>query len=88
MNFSPDERYGNRRPEIRLRYAPERQLVHRPENRCRKTHTWKIPLWSKLVLLPRFQQLPDLGLPRFQLGNVILVNVTGAVDATADLVDI
>ena len=33
MNFSPDERHGNRRPEIRLRNAPERQLVHRPENR-------------------------------------------------------
>ena len=26
---------------------------------------------SKLIPLPRFQQLPDLGLPRFQLGNII-----------------
>ena len=88
MNFSPDGGHGNRRPEIRLRYTSERQLVHRPKNRGRKTHTWKIPLWSKLIFLPHFQQLPNLGLPRFQLGNVILVNVTGTVDATADLVDI
>ena len=70
MNFSPDERYENRRPEIRLRNAPERQLVHRLKNRWRKTHTWKIPLWSKLVLLPYLQQLPDFGLPCFQLGNI------------------
>ena len=33
MNFSPDERRKNRRPEIRLRNAPERQLVHRLKNR-------------------------------------------------------
>ncbi len=26
---------------------------------------------SKLIFLPRFQQLPDLGLLRFQLGNII-----------------
>ena len=88
MNFCPDGGHENRRPEIRLRNAPERQLVHRPKNRRRKTHVWKIPLWSKLILLPYLQQLPDLGLPRFQFGNVILVNVTGAVDAAADLVDI
>ena len=24
--------------------------------------------------LPHFQQLPDLGLPRFQLGNVVLID--------------
>ena len=88
MNFSPDGGHGNRRPEIRLRNAPERQLVHRPENRWRKTHTWKIPLWSKLILLPYFQQFPDLGLPCFQLGNVVLVNVPSAVDAAANLVDV
>ena len=45
-------------------------------------------MWSKLVLLPRFQQLPDLGLPRFQLGNVVLIAVPGAVDAAADLVNV
>ena len=45
-------------------------------------------MWSKLVLLPRFQQLPDLGLPRFQLDNVIFINVPGTVDAAADLVDV
>ena len=45
-------------------------------------------MWSKLVLLPRFQQLPDLGLPRFQLGNVVLIAAPGAVDAAADLVDV
>ena len=33
MNFNPDGGHENRRPEIRLRNAPERQLVHRPENR-------------------------------------------------------
>ena len=88
MNFSPDGGHENRRPEIRLRNAPERQLVHRPENRLRKTHTWKIPLWSKLVLLPCFKQLPDLGLPRFQLGNVVLIASPGAVDAAANLVDV
>ena len=26
-------------------------------------------MWSKLVLLPHFQQFPDLGLPRFQFGK-------------------
>ena len=88
MNFSPDERRKNRRPEIRLRYAPERQLVHRPENRWRKTLTWKIPLWSKLILLPYLQQLPDLGLPCFQLGNIVFIAAPGAVDAAADLVDV
>ena len=45
-------------------------------------------MWSKLISLPHFQQLPDLGLPRFQLGNVVLINVTGAVDAAADMVDV
>ena len=45
-------------------------------------------MWSKLVLLPRFQQLPDLGLPRFQLGNVGIVEMPGAVDAAANLVDV
>ena len=88
MNFSPDGRHENRRPEIRLRYAPERQLAHRPENRWRKTHTWKIPLWSKLISLPYFQQFPDLVLPRFQFGNVVFIAAPGAVDAAADLVDI
>ena len=88
MNFSPDGGHENRRPEIRLRYTPERQLVHRPENQCRKTHTWKIPLWSKLILLPYLQQLPDFGLPCFQLGNVVFIAAPGAVDAAADLVDV
>ena len=37
---------------------------------------------------PVQQQLPDLGLPRFQLGNVILVAAPGAVDAAANLVDV
>ena len=45
-------------------------------------------MWSKLVLLPCFQQLPDLGLPRFQLGNVVLIAAPGAVDAAANLVDV
>ena len=45
-------------------------------------------MWSKLILLPRFQQLPDLGLPRFQLGNVVLIAAPGAVDAAANLVDV
>ena len=88
MNFRPDGGHENRRPEIRLRYAPERQLVHRPKNRWRKTHVWKIPLWSKLVPLPHFQQLPDFQLPIFQLGNIIFVNVASAVDAAANLIDV
>ena len=45
-------------------------------------------MWSKLVLLPRFRQLPYLGLLRFQFGNVVLINVTGAVDTAANLVDV
>ena len=88
MNFIPCDSLEIHAPKIRPQNAPERQLVHRPENRWRKTHTWKIPLWSKLVLLPRFQQLPDLGLPCFQLGNVVLIAVPGAVDAAANLVDV
>ena len=49
---------------------------------------WKTPLWSQLVLLPHFQQLPDFGLPCFQLGNVVCIEMPGAVDAAADLVDV
>ena len=41
-------------------------------------------MWSKLIFLPRFQQLPDLGLLRFQLGNVVLIAAPGAVDAAED----
>ena len=33
MNFIPCGGSEIRAPEIRLWYAPERQLVHRPENR-------------------------------------------------------
>ena len=50
--------------------------------------TWKTPLWSKLISLPYFQQFPDLGLPRFQLGNIVFIAAPGAVDAAADLVDV
>ncbi len=88
MNFIP---YGGSEihaPEIRLWNAPERQFAHRLESRLRKTHTWKIPLWSKLVSLPHFQQLPDFSLPRFQLGNVGIVEMPGAVNAAADVVDV
>ena len=88
MNFIPCDSLEIHAPKIRLWYAPERQLVHRLKNRRRKTHTWKIPLWSKLIFLPHFQQLPDFSLPRFQLGNVIFINVPGAVDAAANLVDV
>ena len=45
-------------------------------------------MWSKLIFLLHFQQLPNLGLPRFQLGNVVLVAAPGAVDTAADLVDV
>ena len=45
-------------------------------------------MWSKFILLPYLQQLPDLGLPRFQLGNVVLIAAPGAVDAAANLVDV
>ena len=33
MNFIPCDSLEIRAPKIRLRNAPERQLVHRPENR-------------------------------------------------------
>ena len=88
MNFIPCDSLEIHAPKIRLRNAPERQLVHRPENQCRKTHTWKIPLWSKLISLPHFQQFPNLGLPCFQLGNVVFVAAPGAVDASANLVNV
>ena len=45
-------------------------------------------MWSKLVLLPHFQQFPDLGLPCFQLGNIVFIAAPGAVDAAANLVDV
>ena len=45
-------------------------------------------MWSKLIFLPHFQQLPDLGLPCFQFGNVVLIAAPGAVDAAANLVDV
>ena len=88
MNFIPCDSLEIHAPKIRLRNAPERQVVHCPESRCRKTHTWKIPLWSKFSPLPRFQQLPNFGLPRFQFGNVGIVEMPGAVDAAADVVDV
>lgn len=83
MSFSPDERCENWRPEIQLRNPPERQSVHRLKNRRRK-----IPLWSKLLLLPCFQQLPYVAEPFFQLGNIILVEMARAVDTAANLVDV
>ena len=45
-------------------------------------------MWSKLISLPHFQQLPDFGLPCFQLGNIGIVKMPGAVDAAADMVDV
>ena len=33
MNFIPCDSLEIHAPKIRLRYSPERQLVHRPENR-------------------------------------------------------
>ena len=45
-------------------------------------------MWSKLIFLPHFQQLPDLGLPCFQFGNVVFIAAPGTVDAAADVVDI
>ena len=50
--------------------------------------TLNYPSDAKLIFLPRFQQFPDLGLLRFQLGNVVLIAAPGAVDAAADLVDV
>ena len=88
MNFIPCDSLEIHAPKIRLRNAPERQLVHRLKNRCRKTHTWKIPLWSKFFPLPRFQQLPYVSHPLFQLGNISIVKMPGAVDAAADVVDV
>ena len=81
MNFIPCDSLEIHAPKIRLRNAPERQLVHCPDNRCRKTHTWKIPLWSKFFPLPRFQQFPHVSHSLFQLGNVGIVKMPGAVDA-------
>ena len=45
-------------------------------------------MWSKLIFLPHFQQLPNLGLPCFQLGNIVFIAAPGAVDAAADMVDV
>ena len=45
-------------------------------------------MWSKLILLPYLQQLPDFGLPCFQLGNIVFIAAPGAVDAAANLVDV
>ena len=88
MNFIPCDSLGIHAPKIRLRNAPERQLVHCPESRCRKTHTRKIPLWSKFFPLPRFQQFPYVSHSLFQLGNIGIVKMPGAVEAAADVVDI
>ena len=87
MNFIPCDSLEIHAPKIRLWYAPERQLVHCPENQCRKTRTWKIPLWSKFFPLPRFQQFPHVSHSLFQLGNVGIVKMHGAVDAAANLID-
>ena len=88
MNFIPCDSLEIHAPKIRLRNAPERQLVHRLKNRWRKIHTWKSPLWSKLVLLPYSQQFPYVSHSLFQLGNIGIVEMPGAVDATANLVDV
>ena len=88
MNFIPCDSLEIHAPKIRLRNAPERQVVHCPESRCRKTHTWKIPLWSKFSPLPRFQQFPYVSHSLFQLGNIGIVKMPGAVDAAANLIDV
>ena len=87
MNFIPCDSLEIHAPKIRLWYAPERQLVHCPENQCRKTRTWEIPLWSKFFPLPRFQQFPYVSHPFFKLGNIGIVKMPGAVDAAANLID-
>ena len=52
-------------------------------------HTHGPPLlWSKLLPLLHFQQLPYISHPFFQLGNIGIVEMPGAVDATANLVDV
>ena len=88
MNFIPCDSLEIHAPKIRLWYAPERQLVHCPENQCRKTRTWKIPLWSKLISLLHRQQLPYVSHSLFQLGNIGIVEMPGAIDAAADMVDV
>ncbi len=40
------------------------------------------------MLIDCFQQLPDLGLPLFQFGNIVFIAAPGAVDAAANLVDV
>ena len=43
---------------------------------------------SQFVSLLYFQQLPYVSHPFFQFGNVGIVEMTGAVDAAADLIDV
>ena len=35
-----------------------------------------------------FQQLPDLGLSGFQLGNIVCIESPGMIDAAADVIDV
>ena len=53
------------------------------------THTRHSGLLSlQFLLLSLFEQRPNLGLPFFQLRNILGVEISGAVDAAANLVDI
>ncbi len=46
------------------------------------------PVVVKAHLSAALSAVPDLGLSRFQFGNVVLIAALGAVDAAADLVDV
>ena len=83
MNFIPCDGLEIHVPEICLWNIPERRVIRRPKSRYRE-----IQLRSQFLLLPYFQQLPYVSHPLFQLGNIGIVEMSGAVDAAADVVDI
>ena len=86
MKSSPDKRHGNRRTEIWVERSGA--SAYPSSGKPVTEHTHGPPLCSKLLPLPHFQQLPYISHPFFQLGNIGIVNVPGAVDATANLVDV
>lgn len=86
MKSSPDKRHGNRRPEIWVERSGA--SAYPSSGKLVTEHTRNPPLWSKLLPLLHFQQLPYISHPFFQLGNIGIVEMPGAVDATANLVDV
>ena len=87
MKSSPDKRHGNRLPEIWLERSGASAYPSSGKLVTEKTHT-EPPVVVKARPFAALSAAPRSRLPCFQLGNIGIVEMPGAVDATANLVDV